>query len=174
MADSSKIETNIEKIAKNRFPNVSRARSKSANAIAKVMKKAALIAELLTENDQLENLRVIREAKKATYRWYNPETKKAELIPDTKARLAGAVLDLAYREGKPVERSHVVTENLGNRTLLEAQLIASPKMMEALQKTLDDARAKVAENGGSVLSSVLTLEAECEAVKGESDAGEES
>jgi hypothetical protein len=82
----------------------SRARKEWRGCLAKVIKKAASIAELLTEHDQEENLRVIREAKRATYRVFNLETKKMEEVPDHKTRLAAVVLDLAYREGKPVER----------------------------------------------------------------------
>jgi len=59
---------------------------------------------LLTEDDQEENLRVIREAKLATHRVYDFELKKGVDVPDHKTRLAATMLDLAYREGKPVER----------------------------------------------------------------------
>ncbi|HEY2626271.1 MAG TPA: hypothetical protein VGI41_05915 [Candidatus Udaeobacter sp.] len=90
--------------SKNRPNRGSRGRKGWRGSIAKVIKKAASIAELLTEDDQEENLRVIREAKRATHRVFNFETKKTEAVPDHKTRLAGVMLDLAYREGKPVER----------------------------------------------------------------------
>lgn len=78
---------------------------KELGSLAKVIKKAASIAELLTDDDQEENLRVIREAKKATHHVYDQIKKCLVPVPDTKHRLAAVILDLAYREGRPVERS---------------------------------------------------------------------
>ena len=82
----------------------SRARKKITDSLAKVIKKAKSIGELLTEDDQEENLRVIREAKNAVHRVFDFETKETVFVPDHKTRLAALMLDLAYREGKPVER----------------------------------------------------------------------
>jgi hypothetical protein len=95
-----------EKIAKkqNRPNRGSRARKEWRGSLAKVIKKAASIAELLTVDDQEQNLRVIRESRKATHRVFNLETKKMENVPDHKTRLAAVMLDLEYTEGKPVER----------------------------------------------------------------------
>jgi len=51
------------------------------------MKKAASISELLTGDDQKENLRVIRQAKRATHRIYDGEQKRLIEVPDHKIRL---------------------------------------------------------------------------------------
>ncbi|HAF15789.1 MAG TPA: hypothetical protein DHU55_14240 [Blastocatellia bacterium] len=80
----------------------------------------------LTEDDQLENLRVIREAKRATHKVFD--------VPDMKYRLAGVVLDLSYREGKPIERA--VNVNIGHEELSETieKIKNSPAAQEALKQ----------------------------------------
>jgi len=92
----------------------SRARKEARKAVtaklAKIIKKAASIGELLTKDDQEENLRVIREAKQACHVYL---TKNGQIeVPDHKTRLAAVALDLAYREGKPIDRKEVLTANL--------------------------------------------------------------
>jgi hypothetical protein len=103
--------------------------------LSKVIKKAASIAELLTGDDQEENLRVIREAKNATHRVFNLETKKMELVPDHKTRLAAVVLDLGYSEGKPVDRRlnlNVKYNELSEDLELLKRSPAGRRFMEAL------------------------------------------
>ncbi len=79
------------------------ARQEIRRTLGKVIKKAASIAALLTDEDQQANLRVLREAKEACHVYI---TKSGKVyVPDHKTRLAAVALDLAYREGKPVERS---------------------------------------------------------------------
>ena len=50
----------------------------------------------------------IRQAKRATHRIYDGELKRLIEVPDHKMRLAAVALDLAYREGRPVERAQVL------------------------------------------------------------------
>jgi hypothetical protein len=106
LSESEKTTGHVKnKIKSQNRPNRgSRARKEWRGSLAKVIKKAESIAELLTGDDQEENLRVIREAKLATHRVYDFELKKGIDVPDHKTRLAATMLDLAYREGKPVER----------------------------------------------------------------------
>jgi hypothetical protein len=82
------------------------ARKEITAELAKIIKKVAFIGELLTENQQEENLRVIHEAKQA-YHVYLAKNGQIE-VPDHKMRLAVVALDLAYREGKPIERAEVL------------------------------------------------------------------
>jgi hypothetical protein len=144
--------------SKNRPNRGSRARKAWRGSIAKVIKKAASIAELLTENDQQENLRVIREAKRATHRVFNFETKKTEAVPDHKTRLAGVMLDLAYREGKPVERSLEVS---GSYTELsdvlksleqspECRRLMSPELFKSLRKACSAETASATVEGETI------------------------
>jgi hypothetical protein len=104
----------------------SRARKEWRGSLAKVIKKAESIAELLTEDDQEENLRVIREAKLATHRLYDFELKKGVDVPDHKTRLAATMLDLASREGKPVERQLVASAQFEDLASLQKRLEQSP------------------------------------------------
>ena len=124
----------------NRPNRGSRARKEWRGSLAKVMKKAESIAELLTENDQQENLRVIREAKLATHRVYDFELKKGIDVPDHKTRLAATMLDLAYREGKPVERQISAHANAND----------FPELLRRLQhseayKAIEDSSQKTVE-----------------------------
>jgi hypothetical protein len=73
-------------------------------SLAKVIKKSISISQLLTERDQAANVRVLREAKSATHRIFDPATKRLIEVPDHKTRLAAITLELAYSEGRPVER----------------------------------------------------------------------
>jgi hypothetical protein len=59
----------------------------------------------MTGKDTEEDLRILRDAKKATHRVFNFETKKTEEVADHKTRLAAFALSRAYHEGKPVERA---------------------------------------------------------------------
>ena len=109
-------------------PGLSRARIAARKEItakfAKIIKKAASIGELLTEDDQEENLRVIREAKQACHVYI---TKKGEVhVPDHKTRLSAVALDLAYREGKPVERAEVLHGDAKDFPTLLEKLKQSP------------------------------------------------
>jgi hypothetical protein len=100
------------------------ARKQITAKLAKIIKKAAFIGELLTEGDQEENLRVIREAKQACHVYI---TKKGEVqLPDHKTRLAAVALDLAYREGKPVERAEVLHGDAKDFPALIEKLNQSP------------------------------------------------
>ena len=112
-------------------------RARAWGSLGKVIKKAASIAELLTEDDQEENLWVIRQAKRATTRMWNIKTKKMEEFPDHKTRLAAVMLDLAYREGKPVERQISANGSLTDMKELLARLDTSPSYQESLQKEVD-------------------------------------
>jgi hypothetical protein len=85
---------------------LARARKEPAlsNSLAKIVKKAAQIADLMTGEDVEEDLRVLREAKNATHRVYDAKVKAVVQEPDHKIRLAATTLSRAYHEGKPVER----------------------------------------------------------------------
>jgi len=78
------------------------------------------------------NLRVIREAKQACHVYI---TKKGEVhVPDHKTRLAAVALDLAYREGKPVERAEVLHGDAKDFPDLVEKLKQSPTF-QALQNS---------------------------------------
>jgi hypothetical protein len=154
LAESEKIPGYVKyKIkSQNRLNRGSRARKAWRGSLAKVIKKAASIAELLTEDDQQENLRVIREAKCATHRVFNLETKKMENLPDHKTQLAAVMLDLAYREGKPVERQMSLSGKFEDLLELQervAQSQAFKQLTESSQKTVEKVKGKQVDETSS-------------------------
>jgi hypothetical protein len=106
------------------------------SSLTKIIKKAASISELLTDDDQEENLRVIREAKRAVHRVYDTQLKRLVEVPDYKTRLAATTLDLAYREGKPIERSMEVSGSYKELSEVLAELERSPEARRLLSPEL--------------------------------------
>jgi hypothetical protein len=108
----------------------------ASTALTKIYKKAAQIADLMTGEDILDDLRVLREAKNAVHRIYSKELKDLVEVPDHKTRLAATTLSRAYHEGLPVARSISASgdfEDLGS--LLEA-MKHSPASQDSLQKIM--------------------------------------
>jgi hypothetical protein len=103
--------------------------------LAKVIKKAISISELLTERDQAASLRVLREAKAATHRIYDPTSRQLIEVPDHKTRLAAVTLELAYAEGRPVERQISVSGDVEDFAAMLEKARQSPAALEALQTT---------------------------------------
>jgi peptidyl-tRNA hydrolase len=110
----------------------SRARKEIRGSLAKIMKKAVSINELLTEHDQHENLRVIRQAKRATHRIYDGEQKRLIEVPDHKTRLAAVTLELAYSEGRPVERQMSLSGKFEDLAALQERLKHSPVFQQIM------------------------------------------
>jgi hypothetical protein len=91
-----------------------------------VIKKAISISHLITGEDQAESLRVLRDAKHATHRIFDPTTRQLIEVPDHKTRLAAITLELAYTEGRPVERSIAAHADVEDFPKLLAKLKYSP------------------------------------------------
>jgi hypothetical protein len=109
-------------------------------SLAKVIKKAISISERLTERDQAASVRVLREAKAATHRVFDPATKQLIEVPDHKTRLAAITLELAYTEGRPVERQMSVSGKFEDLADMQKRLENSPafkELMESSQKTVE-------------------------------------
>jgi hypothetical protein len=104
--------------------------------LAKVIKKAISISELLTERDQAASLRVLREAKAATHRVYDPATKQLIEVPDHKTRLAAVTLELAYTEGRPIERQISVSGDVDDFAAMLEKARQSPAALASLQNTV--------------------------------------
>jgi hypothetical protein len=113
-----------------------------SKALAKVIKKAAQIADLMTGDDVEDDLRVLREAKQATHRIYSKELNDLIKVPDHKTRLAATTLSRAYHEGKPVERSISVHGDADDFEKMLERFKQSPAFQqiadqdESLQKTV--------------------------------------
>ena len=122
--------------SRKRASQASRARKEIRGSLSKIMKKAASISELLTEDDQKENLRVIRQAKRATHRIYDGEQKRLIEVPDHKTRLAAVTLELAYTEGRPIERQISVSGDVDDFAAMLEKARQSPAFMDSLQKSV--------------------------------------
>lgn len=88
----------------------------------------------MTGEDVEEDLRVLREAKKATHHVYDTTKKKLVKVPDHKTRLAATTLSRAYHEGRPVEKvltMHGSVDDFQAMVAKYAQL-----KQESLQKTV--------------------------------------
>jgi hypothetical protein len=117
---------------------VARARKEHwPTCLAKVIKKAISISELITEEDQAASLRVLREAKKATHRIFDPATKQLIEVPDHKTRLAAITLELAYTEGRPVARQVQMSGKFEDLQALVERMEHSPAFQRSLQKTME-------------------------------------
>jgi len=124
-----------------------RARKETRSALSKVLKKAASIGELLDEDDAHENIRVIREAKNAMHRVYSKEAGGLVEVPDHKARLAAVTLELAYREGLPVQRQVIANTGTDDSSGYMTRALRSPALRGQLRAMLDEATAEEAERG---------------------------
>jgi hypothetical protein len=125
-------------------PNL-RARGKEKTQVpqyvAKVYKKAAQIADLMTGEDVEADLKVLRDAKKACHHVYDTKKKKLVKVPDHKTRLAATTLSRAYHEGKPIERTISATGDFEDlQSLLEA-MKHSPASQDSLQKIVEGREA---------------------------------
>lgn len=127
------VKRKIKRAAPPKDALVARARKEQwPVSLAKVIKKAVSISELMTEEDAKENVRVLREAKKATHRIYDAEQGKLIEVPDHKTRLAAITLELAYREGRPVERQIQLQRNVGGLAETLEAANNSPEMQAIL------------------------------------------
>ena len=129
---------------------VARARKEHWPAsLAKVIKKAISISHLITGEDQADSLQVLREAKHATHRIFDPVTRQLIEVPDHKTRLAAITLELAYTEGRPVERQIVATTRFDDLQSLRERIQSLPSLQKGKEvaPALPDAETGVARKG---------------------------
>lgn len=120
-------------------PEKSRARKEPLLSphLQKVIKKAAQIADLMTDKDVAQDLKVLRQAKRATHQIFDTQTKKLKKVPDHKTRLAATTLSRAYHEGKPIERSIALHGDADDFAAMLEKARNSPAALESLQKTVE-------------------------------------
>jgi hypothetical protein len=119
-----------------------------SKALAKVYKKAAQIADLMTGEDVEADLKVLRDAKKACHQVYDTKKKKLVKVPDHKTRLAATTLSRAYHEGKPIERKEVLTGDIESFPDLVARLKNSPAFLSlgnSIQKPVESIPGPLSE-----------------------------
>jgi NADH dehydrogenase/NADH:ubiquinone oxidoreductase subunit G len=91
----------------------------------------------MSGEDVEADLKVLRDAKKATHHIYDTKKKKLVKVPDHKTRLAATTLSRAYHEGKPVERSISLQDDVDDFAAMLEKARNSPAALEALQKTVE-------------------------------------
>ena len=122
---------------------------KQEPAVSKVVKKAACLADLMTEQDRADNMRVLREAKNAIHHVYDKDLERLVEKPDHKTRLAATALSLAYDEGLPVQRQVVLTKAFESAEETIKKIKASPELLKAIQTF--QAGGLALEAGGEII-----------------------
>jgi len=98
----------------------------------KILKRAARLADLMSEEDAKESEKILFGAMQATRRYFNFETKRVEYLPDCRTRLAAVALLLAYTEGLPVQRVRQDRAEMETGEEIMARLRQSPEAMRAV------------------------------------------
>ncbi len=121
------------------MPAVDKLRSiyKLEPAVRKIVKRAAALADLITEQDLEDDARVIREAANATVMAYDPHLRKHVERPDHKTRLAATTLRRAYHEGLPVKREISIQANFESGESVIERLKNSPEAMRLLGPVIE-------------------------------------
>ena len=133
------------------MPAVDKLRSiyKLEPAVRKIVKRAAALADLVTEQDLEDDARVIREAANATIIAYDPHLKKHVERPDHKTRLAATTLRRAYHEGLPVKREISIQGTFESGELVIERLKNSPEAMRLLGPVIDGEISPITSDNGN-------------------------
>ena len=106
---------------------------KAEPLVRKVVKKAARLADMITDDDRIKAKKAIVDAMDATNRNYDKDLGRFDIYPDHKTRLAAAALQLAYDEGTPVKRSITITSDFRSADEILSTLQKSPEASRAVQ-----------------------------------------
>jgi hypothetical protein len=93
----------------------------------------------MTGEDVGEDLRVLREAKRATHHIHDTKLQRLVPVPDHKTRLAATTLSRAYHEGKPIERSVALAGDFDDLAEMQRCLQGSPEAKRCLPDSLQKA-----------------------------------
>lgn len=104
----------------------------SEPAVRKIVRKAAILADLITEEDLEADARVIRDATNAMLHVYDGVTKTLIEKPDHKTRLAATTLRRAYHEGKPVERQAIIVQKFESMDETRERIANSPELLKII------------------------------------------
>lgn len=102
-------------------------------AVRKILRKAAILSDLITEEDLEQDAQVIRDACNAVHHIFDQELKRLVAVPDHRTRLAAVALRLAYVEGTPVRREIGVTTGFQSADEILERLRQSPEGMRTLR-----------------------------------------
>jgi hypothetical protein len=121
-------ERKAKKNRQNR-PEVART---GACARARLLKQAADLADLLADRDASGAIKVLRAGLSATKKMWDGNARDWVEQPDWKTRHDCALAILAYRFGKPIERSIAATGTFEELGQILSRIRASPIAMEEL------------------------------------------
>jgi hypothetical protein len=119
---------------------------KEEPAVRKIIKRSASLADLMTDQDREDDMRVLREAKNANTRIFDVNAKVMVEFPDHKTRLAAMALSRAYDEGTPVQRQVIVAKTFRSAEETVSKLRQSPELIQAL-KSLTEAGVELEVDG---------------------------
>jgi hypothetical protein len=119
---------------------------KEEPAVRKVVRKAAQLADLMTDQDREDDARVIREAKNACTRMYDVDQRKFVEFPDHRIRLAAATLSRAYDEGTPIHRQVIAAKHITSSDELIEKVRNSPALAQTI-KALQSRGVQVEADG---------------------------
>ena len=88
----------------------------------------------MTGEDVEADLKVLRDAKKASHHVYDMKKKRLVKVPDHKTRLAATTLSRACHEGKPVERSISATAEVKDFPALIEKMRQSERYKELVAR----------------------------------------
>jgi hypothetical protein len=131
----------------------SRARAHSTgDALAKTVRKAVNLAEVISDEHVEAASKAILEATRASGRMWDSDAKAIVETPDHRTRLAAGTLILAYRLGTPLQRQSV---EIGGQTEEETQAavdraLQSPALLRHIErlKRVTGQVIDVSESGG--------------------------
>jgi len=106
---------------------------KQEPAVRKILRKAAILSDLITEEDLEQDAQVIRDACDAMHHIFDPKLKCMVSVPDHRTRLAAVTLRRAYVEGTPVHREIKFTKEFRSVDENLATLRESPEGMRTLR-----------------------------------------
>lgn len=128
-------------------------------AVRKIVRKAAILADLITPADLEASARVVREAKEATTQRYDKDAKAWVTEPDHKTRLAAAAFERAHTEGLPVARHVILTSSFKDPSELLSALNESGEAAKAMATLAElGINVELSEDEGEIIEAELVQE----------------
>lgn len=106
---------------------------KNEPTVRRLVRRAASLADRITEVDRDATLQAIRRALHAHISIYDHHAMQLVKVPDHKTQLAAATLLLAYDEGTPVKRIAAVVQSHTTAAERVEALKQSPEMFKAMR-----------------------------------------
>jgi hypothetical protein len=132
-------------------------RASMTPAVQKIVRRSAKLSALITDDDVAESMEVIRQAKRATTRFYDQNEKRIVEHPDCKTRLAATTLERAYDEGLPDRKVSVVVNDAETAAEVVDRIRNSPEMLAALRTMAAHGMGQVQAGDGEIIDVEATI-----------------